>query len=207
MLTVRTITAEARAIAEHDGLDQVSMRELAHRLRCTPRALYRHVTGKEAVLELVADSAFADLPGPRTDLPWDEAFLEFFTAMRRLLVGVPAIALIVAQLPVAGEQFRRHADALTAVMEGAGFDPAVAVEAVIALAQYTLGASLPGTGDALFDAHRQLGARPPDADVPTLQRRVPGFPSHSAEHHFRSALRHLVAGYAVSGDPEGAAPP
>lgn len=196
-LTPAAIVAEARGIAEADGLEHVSMRALAERLGCTPRALYRHVEGKDGVLELVADSAFADLVVPPADVDWPAAFLEYFTDMRRLLVEAPAIALIIAQLPVAGTTFRAHADALVGRMVAAGVAPAVATEAVIALAQYTLGAALPGTGDALLGAYRRLRDAVPEDELPAFQQQDPGFTELAAEDHFRSALRHLVRGYAA----------
>lgn len=198
-LSVTAITREAREIAETEGLEQVSMRAVSVRLGCTPRALYRHVADKEALLELVADSAFADLAEPRADVPWEEAFLEYFTAMRGLLVEAPAVALIIAQLPVAGTNFRRHADSLVALMTDAGFPGPVAVEAVMALAFYTLGASLPGTGDTLLDAHRRLRESLPADELASFQRVAPDFADHAAAEHFRSALRHLIRGYAVDG--------
>lgn len=42
-LSLDAIIAETRALADAEGLDAVSMRALADRLGCTPRALYRHV--------------------------------------------------------------------------------------------------------------------------------------------------------------------
>lgn len=192
---MHAIVAEARSIAESEGLEHVSMRALARRLGCTPRALYRHVADKEEVLKLVADNAFADLPEPKADRPWREAYLDFFTTMRALLIDAPTVALIIAQRPVTGANFQDHADHLVALMIGAGFPPSVAVEAVMALAYYTLGASLPGTGDALLAAYRRLRADRPEDELPAFQRHAPDFAEGAAELHFRSALTHLLSGY------------
>jgi len=148
-LSLDAIIAEARAVADTEGLEAVSMRVLAKRLGCTPRALYRHVTDKDEVLELLADRALADVPAPRAEVPWPTALAEFFTAMRARLVASPSVAQIVAQQPVAGPEFRRHAERLVGLLLDAGFQPDVAVEAVVALAQFTLGASMPGTGQRL----------------------------------------------------------
>ena len=194
-LSLDAIVAEARDIADADGLDAVSMRVLADRLGCTPRALYRHVTDKEEVLELLADRALADVPVPAPAVAWQPALLEFFTGMYELLVASPAVAKIVAQQAVAGSQFRSHADHLVGRLLDAGFPPDVAVEAIVALAQFTLGASLPGTGQRLHDTYR---ARLPSIDhekVPALPLIARHFGNDDAGGRFRTALRRLIHAY------------
>lgn len=192
------IVAAAWSIVKEKGLWAVTMRELAERLGCTPRALYRHVEHKRAVLELLADSALADLPAARRDLPWRESMTRLFLGFRRLLVDRPDVALIVAQQTVAGVNFRRHADHAIAVLLDAGFDPEVAVEAVVSLAYYTLGASVPGTGQPLHDQWRNLDAEEALGGFPTLAH-VGGLFAHDlATPRFRSALERLLDGYAAS---------
>lgn len=194
-LSLDAIVAEARAVADADGLDAVSMRALADRLGCTPRALYRHVSDKEEVLELLADRALADVSVPSPRLAWQAALLEFFTGMYELLVASPAVAKIIAQQAVAGSQFRSHADHLVGVLLDAGFPPDVAVEAIVALAQFTLGASLPGTGQRLHDIYR---ARLPSIDqeaVPALPLIAQHFGNDDAGGRFRTALRRLIHAY------------
>lgn len=190
-----SIAQVARQISDAEGLEAVSMRTLADRLHCTPRALYRHVAGKDAVLELMADRALADLPEPRTDVPWQEALLEFFTAMRQLLVDAPAVAEVVARMPVAERNFQRHADRLLAVMLVAGFAGDVAIEAVIALAYYTLGASLPGTGQPLHDRYRERQGEVLDGPLPALAQVAEHLAGDAADVRFRSALKRLIRGY------------
>lgn len=193
-LSLEAIIAEARAVAEADGLEAVSMRVLADRLGCTPRALYRHVAGKDEVLELLADAAIGDIEPARTDIAWQESLLEFFVAMRARLVASPAVATIVAQQAVAGPQFRRHADHLVGLLLGEGFDAEVAVEGVVALAYYTLGASMPGTGQRLHDTYRNRGPQL-TAELPALTHVAQQFTADSAEQRFRSSLRRLIGAY------------
>lgn len=197
-----TIAAVAREISDADGLDAVSMRTLADRLHCTPRALYRHVDGKDAVLELMADTALADLPEPRTDLPWAVSLAEFFIAMRGLLLEAPAVAAVIAQMPVVERNFQRHADRLIAVMLSAGFDGEVALEAVVALAYYTLGASLPGTGQPLHERYIERHGAFEAESLPALEGVVARFMADTADERFRSALERLIRGYA----PEAGSP-
>jgi AcrR family transcriptional regulator len=194
-LSLDAIIAEARTVADTEGLEAVSMRVLAQRLGCTPRALYRHVSDKDGVLELVADRAFADVPAPRADVPWPAALVEFFTAMRALLIASPAVAQIVAQQPVAGPEFRRHGERLVGLLLDAGLQPDVAAEAVVALAQFTLGASLPGTGQRLHETYRARQADIAGEARPALSHMTRHFAADDADTRFRSALRRLIGAY------------
>jgi AcrR family transcriptional regulator len=194
-LSLDAIIAEARALADAEGLDAVSMRVLADRLGCTPRALYRHVSDKEEVLELLADRALADLPIPAADEAWQTAFLEFFSAMYELLVPSPAVTTIVAQQAVAGPQFRTHADHLVRRLLAAGFAPDTAVEAVVALAQFTLGAALPGTSQRLHDIYQTRPLDTAEGELPALAHVQAHFAKDNARGRFRTALGRIIRAY------------
>jgi AcrR family transcriptional regulator len=193
-LTLPAILSCARHIADTQGLAAVSMRTIADRLDCTPRALYRHVANKDQVLELIADAALGDLPAVRRDIPWPDALVEFFLGMHDLLVSSPAVTEIVSHLPVAGPNFRAHADALVGLLLETGMAPDLAAEAVVAFAQLTLGAAVPGTGQRLHDAYRAMDL---GSDAPAALGHVRAhFVSSSATARFESALRRLVGAYA-----------
>lgn len=199
------IADAARVIASTQGLGALTMRSLAAHLGCTPRALYRYVTDKAAVLELLADSALAELTEARSDLPWDEALLDFFAGFRKLLLTQPDTALIIAQQTVTGPNFRRHADRATGVMLAAGFSAEIAAEAVVALAYYTLGASVPGTGQPLHDQWRRLDSDLSAPALPALAEVGPLFAHDRAGPRFHNALRRLIGGYAAVPAAEGGA--
>lgn len=60
-LNLQRIAAAAIGIADADGLAAVSMARLAERLGYTTMALYRHVSGKDELLELMSEAAFASV--------------------------------------------------------------------------------------------------------------------------------------------------
>jgi AcrR family transcriptional regulator len=191
-LQLPAIVAAARRIADTEGLSAVSMRTLAEALDCTPRALYRHVAGKDEVLELLADAALGELPPPGVGPDWEEALVGFFAAMRDLLVESPAVAEIVAQYPVAGPNFRAHGEAVVTVLLSAGFEPGDAVEAMVAIGQFTIGAALPGTGQRLHEAYRALDQIDSRS---TLGQVRAHFVRAQAQAHFRTALRRMLGAY------------
>ncbi len=190
------IVAAARELVAEAGLEAVSMRLLAERLRCTPRALYRHVASKDELLELLADAVLADVPEARPGRPWQEELAAFFVAMRAHLVAEPSLTRLVAERTVSGPHFRRHFDRLATLLLDAGFDDATAVDLVLAMAYYTIGASLPGTGDAIQARYAAGWDAALDESVPALRRVAPALAHGPAEARFRTALDRMLAAYA-----------
>jgi len=59
--TAVRVAAAARALLERDGADGVSVRRVAAAVGITPMAVYRHFSGRDALLGRVADDGFAEL--------------------------------------------------------------------------------------------------------------------------------------------------
>ena len=64
-LNLRQIVSAAIEVADADGLTGLSMRKVAERLGYTTMALYRHVPGRDHLIDLAQDAAH----GPPPDLP------------------------------------------------------------------------------------------------------------------------------------------
>jgi AcrR family transcriptional regulator len=62
-LSLPRIVEAAVRIADTEGLDAVSMGRVARELGAAPMSLYRHVSGKEELLDLMVDAAWGDPPG------------------------------------------------------------------------------------------------------------------------------------------------
>ncbi len=67
-LTTVGITRTAVALADHAGLDGLSMRRLAGELGVATAALYRHFTDREHLLASMAELVLAEIPEPPADL-------------------------------------------------------------------------------------------------------------------------------------------
>lgn len=50
-----------RDIIEEDGVEKISIRDIAHRVGVSPMALYRHFPDKEALLVAIAEQGFVEL--------------------------------------------------------------------------------------------------------------------------------------------------
>ncbi len=66
-LSLDRIVAAAVRVADTDGLDAVSMGRVAAELGAAAMSLYRHVSAKEDLLNLMVDAAWGDSPDPLAD--------------------------------------------------------------------------------------------------------------------------------------------
>jgi AcrR family transcriptional regulator len=64
-LSQEAVIAAARTVVERDGIDALTMRQVAHELGSSPMAIYRHVRDKDELLVLLLDELAAELPHPR----------------------------------------------------------------------------------------------------------------------------------------------
>lgn len=70
-LSLDTVVETATALADRDGVDALTMRQLARALGVAPMSLYTYIPGKAELLDLMLDAAYAAMP--RTDTagqPW-----------------------------------------------------------------------------------------------------------------------------------------
>ena len=61
-LSLERIVTEAIALADAEGLANLSMQHLAERLGCAKMALYRYVPGKAELVALMLDAGLGDPP-------------------------------------------------------------------------------------------------------------------------------------------------
>lgn len=67
--TAKKIATAARSILDQHGYQAVTLRRVAVAVGITPMAVYRHYPDHEGVLNVLADSGFAELAGRLTGLP------------------------------------------------------------------------------------------------------------------------------------------
>lgn len=67
------VVAAAVALADGQGLGKVSMRAVARSLGVGTMTLYSHVPGREELIDLMIESAYAELDLPGPDLDWRPA--------------------------------------------------------------------------------------------------------------------------------------
>jgi AcrR family transcriptional regulator len=141
-LTRERVFEAALAIVDAEGLDALSMRRLGTELGVDPMAVYRHVAGKEAVLDGVAELLWAELPAPAAKEDWADGLRSFARTLLALFRAHPHVAPLLVQrfvLPRAAlEAVHAHLGALRSV----GLDEQQAAQAVRSLLSYAMGYGL-----------------------------------------------------------------
>jgi TetR/AcrR family tetracycline transcriptional repressor len=131
------VVSSLHALARRVGVQQVTMRELAAELGAAVPSVYYHVPGKQAALDLLAESVLADIPVPVPG-PWDTRLAELYCSARDVILGVPGVAGIL-QTSGGGEPARRLDRLSRTLLAQAGVTKAVAAAAHTVLYTYLLG--------------------------------------------------------------------
>lgn len=119
------------------GLQRVTMRELAAELGAAVPSVYYHVPGKQAALDLLAESVLAEIPVPEAG-PWDTRIVELYCAAREVILSVPGVAGIL-QTRGGGECAHRLDRLSRSLLAEAGLTKAVAAASHSVLYTYLLG--------------------------------------------------------------------
>ena len=99
------VVAALQELARRVGVQKVTMRGLAAELGAAVPSVYYHVPGKQAALDLLAESVLAEIAAPAPG-PWDRRIVELYCASREVLLAVPGVATML-QSSGAGDSARR----------------------------------------------------------------------------------------------------
>ena len=141
-LTRERVLSAALRMADKDGLELLSMRNLARALKVEAMSLYNHVKGKEDILDGLVDLVASELDVPASGGDWMEAMRQRArTAHAVLLRHRWATMLFVSRLNV-GPNMLRYVDATIGCLRAAGFSYPMADHAWTALDAYVYGFTL-----------------------------------------------------------------
>ncbi|MGK5683491.1 TetR/AcrR family transcriptional regulator [Actinoplanes sp. URMC 104] len=145
----RILEAAVRFIDEH-GLRELTMRRLGAYLDVEAMALYRHVPGREALLDGVVETVVDELFGdPDVHLEahagWVDYLQRLAHGLRRIALAHPEVFPLVATRPPAAPWIRpplrslRWIESMLHVMTSAGFSDEAAAAAYRAFSSFLLG--------------------------------------------------------------------
>ncbi|OBJ50809.1 TetR/AcrR family transcriptional regulator C-terminal domain-containing protein [Mycobacterium sp. 1423905.2] len=132
------VVTALRTLARRIGVQQVTMRDLAAELGAAVPSVYYHVPGKQAALDLLAESVLAAIPVPEAG-SWDTRLAELYCAARQVMLEVPGIAAVL-QTSRGSERARRLDRVSRALLVEAGLSKRIAGAAHTVLYTYLLGA-------------------------------------------------------------------
>lgn len=137
------------------GLDGLSMRGLADRLRVKAASLYWHVRDRDELLELMAATLLEQVGAPRTDPGWRPTALGLCAALQDLLERQPEAARLILQIPGALERSQVHSQ-LASALTGAGLESADAFETAGMMLSWVLVRSVDRPDEPVADSNRTM---------------------------------------------------
>lgn len=129
----------ALAVADAEGLAAVSMRRVAGDLGSGTASLYRYITNRDELLDLMVDAAQGETPLPEPTRDWRTDLAAVAHALRATLLRHPWLAGELAGRPSLGPNALRRSE--TALRAAAALTPdaTLSSQAVRAVHAYVLG--------------------------------------------------------------------
>ena len=129
----------AMALADERGIEAVTMRELGRELGVEAASLYNHVTGKDDLLDGMAEHAVSEIDVPRDDVGWKEAMRLRAVSAREVFARHSWAAALHDSRNRTGVASLSYMDGVLGVLIRAGFPPAAAAKAFLAVDSYIYG--------------------------------------------------------------------
>ncbi|MGB7448153.1 MAG: TetR/AcrR family transcriptional regulator [Ornithinimicrobium sp.] len=171
-LSREAVLAAAVELADSDGLSALSMRSVARQLGVEAMSLYHHVANKEALLDGMVDTVFAEFHAPEPGAAWRSELRERSLTARDALKRHPWAVGLMDSRRNAGYQTLVHHDAVIGCLREAGFSLALTAHAFAVLDSHLYGFMVqelsmpfePGQDLALLG--QQITAALPEGELP-----------------------------------------
>ena len=134
----RIIDAAAR-VADHRGLAGVSMRNVGTELGVEAMSLYHHISGKDDLLDGLADWVFTGVELPDLDQPWRPAMIARAASSRSRLAAHPWALGLIESRRNPGPALLHHHDTVLGCLRTNGFSVVLAAHAFSAIDAYVYG--------------------------------------------------------------------
>jgi len=151
----------AVALADDAGIDAVSMRNLAAGLGVVPMALYKHVAGKEELLDGMVDVVVGEIDPPAGGADWKSAVRQRVLSARRALLRHPWASRVIESRTSRTPAVLAYMDSMTGMFLAGGFSADLTHHVM-----HALGNRMWGFTRELFDDPDSSG---PDSSDPGAQ--------------------------------------
>ncbi|MDQ3037813.1 MAG: TetR/AcrR family transcriptional regulator C-terminal domain-containing protein [Myxococcota bacterium] len=138
-LTQEKVLRAALRMADEDGLDALSMRKLAQRLKVEAMSLYNHVANKEAILDGLVELVVGEIDLPSPGGEWKIAMRRRAISAHAVLMRHPWATMLFVSRANIGPNMLRYVDATIGCLRAAGFSYPMADHAWTALDAYVYG--------------------------------------------------------------------
>ncbi|WP_232832169.1 TetR/AcrR family transcriptional regulator [Nocardiopsis sp. FIRDI 009] len=139
-LTRTLIASAALGVLDEEGVDALTLREVARRLEVKASSLYNHVRSKSEILDLVTEliSGKVDLALLDAD-DWRTGLRRFAVAYRDAFLAHPNATAVIARRAVETPSSLRYYARSVSSLTDAGWSPAKALEIVLAVDYIVMG--------------------------------------------------------------------
>lgn len=135
------LAAAALRVADEEGLDAVTMRRVAAELGSGVTSLYRYVTGKGELVDLMSDAALGEVEPPGLTGEWRADLRAAARLFYDLLHDRPWLASIGSSRPSLGPNGLRWMEYLLSTVQGATTDPDEMLTLVGTVTMFAYGAA------------------------------------------------------------------
>jgi AcrR family transcriptional regulator len=207
-LTPERIADAALAIIDADGVEGLTVRGLAQALGVGTMTVYWYVRNKDEILDMVADRSLAGVALGAEPSDWRDAVRAEATAVRDALLRHARAVPIAASRGSFGPNGLRLLEWSLAMLRAAGFSPAAATDAYVAVSSFVIGSCIYETSrtavdgpdgadaDAQVRASSYIALLPPDR-FPNVVAAAPRMFGASADERFAFGLGCLIDGLAA----------
>jgi len=158
-LTRERVLQAAVELADRDGIENLSMRKLGQELGVDAMALYRHVRGKDDLLDGVVEVVIGEIERPEPGEDWKASLRELIMAARRVMLRHPWAPRILEDRGTAGPAALAHINAVLGTLLAGGFSMDTAHHAL-----HVLSSRIFGFHQDLFDD----SGRAPDPETQAM---------------------------------------
>jgi len=202
LLTRDRIVKEALALVDQDGLESLSMRNLAARLSVDPMSIYHHIANKESLLRAVVEHVFEEMAQPASRGDWRRRVRAWAAAYRAVAAAHPNLVLrIVADPAAVAIAAVRANESLFEALEASGLSPARVLSSADLIVDFVNGYCLSSMTsdtrqvDAQEAFRSELEQRPPDTTK--ALRRLQTAAAFAKRDSFRFGLDVIIQGLDV----------
>jgi AcrR family transcriptional regulator len=181
------VLATATAFADAHGLAALSMRTLAGELGVVPMALYKHVAGKEELLDGMVDAVIAEFEPADPALGWQDAVRARVLSARRAVLRHPWARQAIESRTRRTAAVLGYMDSLAGLFRAGGFSPDLTHHVMHAL------------GNRIWGFSPELFEEPPPAEPPSPEQQ------EAMAREFATRFPHIleIAVAATDGDLGG----
>lgn len=201
-LNRRRILETALGLADEEGLQAVTMRQVARRLDAGTMSLYYYVPSKGELLEGIVDFVFEQVKqAPDNIQGWADRVVSVSLSFRRVALAHPVVLPLIASGSVSGPAVLQSTEGYLGAILQEGFDPQTTAQVHRATTSYVVGylsLELGGFFGSLLESYRRGGLELEDGaaeEYPRLSEIAPHLSAWEPEQEFEAGLRRLLEGF------------